>query len=65
MRYFKHVKTGKEYRLIDDDVMIEATMTPAVVYSAVLVGGGTWVRPKSEFFDGRFVELPKPKGRAL
>jgi len=49
----RHVKTGWDYTVVCV-AMIEATMTPAVVYKAR--GGKAWVRPLSEFCDGRFVE---------
>lgn len=51
----RHLKTGGLYRLISDQATIEATMTPAVVYEGS--DGKLWVRPKSEFFDGRVEPL--------
>lgn len=54
----RHRKGGR-YRLLTDNALIEATMQPAVVYEAV--DGQWWVRPSSEFFDGRFTPLP-PEG---
>ena len=64
MDTYRHKKTGGEYWLLYDDALIEATMTPAVVYVARdgKHRGQVWVRPKTEFFDGRFVKKPKPKG---
>jgi len=52
-----HKKTGEKYRVLDgavnDNVFIEATCEPAVIYQS-LKDHKIWVRPKSEFFDGRF-----------
>lgn len=49
----RHVKTGGHYVVLCE-ATIEATMVKAVVYKAVR-DGTTWVRPVSEFCDGRFV----------
>lgn len=52
---WRHKKSGGLYRIINH-VQIEATMTPAVTYMAI--GGGTiWVRPLTEFNDGRFEKV--------
>lgn len=47
----RHVKTGRDY-IVLCTAIIEATMTPAVVYGH---GDQMWVRPLDEFCDGRFV----------
>lgn len=55
---FKHVKTGGIYRL----QMIatnEADMTPSAIYANAETGM-IWVRPASEFFDGRFEVFVPP-----
>lgn len=55
-----HVKTGGVYLFIAL-AQIEATGEPAVVYEALddkgtgPAGSRVWVRPLSEFTDGRFV----------
>jgi hypothetical protein len=55
--HYRHKKTGGRYQL-SMFVTIEATMTPAVVYSARLKGEvHHWVRPLAEFCDGRFEEV--------
>jgi hypothetical protein len=61
MDSYRHKKSGGRYWLLHDDALIEATMTPAVVYMATdgEHAGQKWVRPKAEFFDGRFVKEPK------
>lgn len=51
----RHGKTGGLYRLTDQRVTIEATNTNAVVYEAQ--DGTFWVRPYSEFHDGRFARI--------
>ena len=53
-----HVKHGGAYVVIDNGV-IEATLIACVIYKAES-DGTTWVRPLSEFMDGRFLEL-EPK----
>jgi hypothetical protein len=52
----QHRKTDGLYQLRHRAV-IEETMTPAVVYEGQ--DGTLWVRPATEFFDGRFAELPQ------
>ena len=64
---FKHIKSGHLYKVLYDDAIIEKTMTPAVVYQRIeelakglkLTTGPWWIRPKDEFFDGRFVHIPE------
>jgi hypothetical protein len=51
--YWKHRKTGGLYTVLYDDATREHDLEPVVVYRA-LKGGRIWVRPHSEFFDGRF-----------
>lgn len=51
---WEHVKTKRTYYVIGLTI-IEATMTPAVVYSgSCSVHYASWVRPLAEFLDGRF-----------
>jgi hypothetical protein len=54
-RYFLHQKSGGKYELLMIAVM-EADLTRACVYQSI-DNGSLWVRPESEFFDGRFKEL--------
>lgn len=58
---WRHAKSDAFYKVIGL-CLIEATLTPGVVYE----GGGfyddgrlwtTWVRPASEFMDGRFIRV--------
>lgn len=49
----KHARTGGDY-IVVCTATIEANMVKAVVYRSSVVGT-TWVRPLSEFCDGRFV----------
>lgn len=51
---WRHVKTGGLYRLLRVG-KLEACQTPVAVY--VGVDALVWVRPCSEFFDGRFEEV--------
>ena len=49
-----HIKTGGRYVVLFP-VMVENGLTPAVAYSKVGGDGLIWVRPITEFLDGRFV----------
>lgn len=51
----RHGKTGNLYRLVHRLATIEADMTPAVIYEGQ--DGTFWVRPSSEFWDGRFATI--------
>lgn len=53
-KVYRHSKTNKDYRVIAIGVQ-EADSTPVVIYTrAGGVVGEVWVRPLSEFEDGRF-----------
>jgi hypothetical protein len=52
-RICKHLKTGKNYVILMDNVLVESTGQPAIVYKSCDTGQ-CFVRPASEFFDGRF-----------
>lgn len=52
---YKHLKSGGLYKFLTH-ALIEADLTHAVVYES-LETGQVWVRPESEFFNGRFEEL--------
>ena len=56
MNIWKHVKTGGLYCIVDNNVRIEAEAAHSVLYMN-LVTSEKWVRPKSEFYDGRFVRM--------
>lgn len=47
-----HLKTGHVYRIVDI-ALVEASLEPVVVYRRV-GSATTWIRPATEFFDGRF-----------
>lgn len=53
---WKHLKSGNLYR-IETFALRESDLTPLVVYRSRVPGepGQTFVRPCTEFFDGRFV----------
>ena len=53
-----HVRTNDVYELLMPAV-IEATQQAVVVYRS-LVTGIRWVRPSTEFYDGRFVRIGPP-----
>ncbi len=46
-----HLKSGGLYRVLREG-RIEKDLTPAVVYESE--AGDVWIRPSSEFYDGRF-----------
>lgn len=62
---WKHRKGGI-YRIVGH-AMIEANMTPAIIYESLSGDAGLWVRPGDEFLDGRFSRhtraLATPGGR--
>jgi hypothetical protein len=49
---YKHLKTGGLYEFVDMG-LIEATKQVAVIYRCQNTGQ-VWIRPVTEFFDGRF-----------
>lgn len=52
---WRHKKSGGLYRIMNH-VRIEASNAPAVAYMKV-GGGPIWVRPQTEFDDGRFEKV--------
>lgn len=50
--YFHHLKSGNDYKVISTGI-IKATLEPAVIYQGA--DGIIWIRPVSEFTDGRFI----------
>lgn len=52
-----HEKTGGLYIVVTDALLESDATTNMVVYKS-LVSGQCWVRPASEFHDGRFQLLP-------
>lgn len=54
-------RKGGLYRVIGRG-LIEASKAPAVIYEAE--DGTLWVRPETEFDDGRFTPLPQKEGRS-
>ena len=56
MRLFRHVKTGRDYEMLHEEAYAEQTGVELVVYRS-LSTNVIWIRPKSEFFDGRFKEI--------
>jgi hypothetical protein len=53
---YRHLKSRHVYKILKTAI-IEATMTPAVVYEREDGTVGVWIRPISEFLDGRFEPL--------
>ena len=61
---YRHVKTGGFYRL-EGRACIEATVEQVVIYSSMR-DGAWWVRPATEFDDGRFERIePWPSHHPL
>lgn len=52
-----HIKTGGKYMYIGSG-RIEADLSYAVIYQGE--DGNIWVRPSTEFFDGRFETIQEP-----
>lgn len=59
-RRYIHLKTGGEYVLMFMG-KIEADGTDAVIYQSAITGE-VWVRPATEFFDGRFQPIEPTSG---
>lgn len=59
LRKFEHIKRGTTYTIVGTARV--QTTEPMVDYTSVIVykdeSGNLWVRPKTEFFDGRFKEI--------
>ena len=55
---YKHIKTGNQYRIVGF-CRIELTCEPAVAYQTKTGALEIFVRPISEFVDGRFVMISK------
>ena len=55
MKVYRHRKGGL-YIIVNDDVTLESTLERHVLYREYS-GEKIWVRPYSEFFDGRFTEI--------
>jgi len=49
-----HVKSGGQY-IVLFPVVIESGLVPGVAYSKIGGDGLIWIRPITEFLDGRFV----------
>lgn len=53
--FYRHLKTGNVYEKLHEGTH-EATMLPVVIYRA-LRDNTIWVRPRDEFYDGRFLDV--------
>jgi len=58
-RLYKHIKTGHYYWILNNHMVLEKTLELMVAYTRVNRLGNelddrVWVRPASEFYDGRF-----------
>ena len=62
-KFFKHLKTQTVYEVVAEGRM-EATRERAVIYQRLLTGE-IWVRPASEFYDGRFMALNDEQARVV
>ncbi len=52
--FYRHTKSGGIYSVIAEG-QVEADLQKVVIYKSNL-DGIVWVRPASEFYDGRFVK---------
>lgn len=55
--WWEHVKTKQSYTILAFG-LIEKTLEPSVVYQGP--NGQVWIRPATEFFDGRFKQVSGP-----
>ena len=53
-RVWTHVKTGGRYVILLQCVLLDLGAVPAVAYTSEKPDQPVWVRPVSEFLDGRF-----------
>lgn len=53
---WRHIKSGGMYRVLTADAKLEWNLVRAVVYQS-LADHSIWVRPHSEFMDGRFERI--------
>lgn len=59
-RLFKHLKSGRYYWIVNSvSLVLEKNLVPMVSYTRVNRSGDEmddiiWLRPKEEFFDGRY-----------
>ena len=51
--YWRHRKTDQLYQVLHYG-MRESDFEPMVIYTSLGSDKAVWVRPSSEFFDGRF-----------
>lgn len=62
VRHYKHKKRGTEYRLMTQVAKVQSN---APIYEGDLVAvymdssGDYWIRPDTEFMDGRFEGVPE------
>ena len=63
LKGLRHTKTQAIYELIED-ARLESTQERVVVYCRFLTGE-TWVRPATEFYDGRFLKLNPEQVRVV
>ena len=56
---YRHIKTGNVYEVICN-AYLESTGELMVVYRGAITGG-RWIRPASEFCDGRFERIAEGK----
>lgn len=56
LNLWRHKKSGKVVAVLDNDLLIEKNAERAVLYQE-LWDSRKWVRPFSEFHDGRFESL--------
>lgn len=59
---YVHLKTGGAYEVLGVGT-VEADMTQAVIYRSKK-DGRTWIRPSSEFCDGRFIYADDPRAKS-
>ena len=59
---WRHLKTDNVYSIVDYAVTSDDALTPTVLYTPLeekdRIYPVIFVRPASDFFDGRFVQVP-------
>lgn len=53
---WQHRKSGGLYMIMSEEATLEKDLSKQVIYTS-LFDGAVWIRPYSEFFDGRFINV--------
>lgn len=63
-KIYQHVKTGGLYIVLENDAFLEKSVEQCTIYKS-LQNGKIWIRPYTEFWDGRFRCILKDELKAI